>query len=75
MITYGILLTAMYLVREWINDRNNVAKDKMISELTNKLMARDFTEYTEQTQPPKVYEPVEQTEESQYWQEIEQNKL
>lgn len=74
MITYAILLTAMYLVREWINDKNNIAKDKLISELTSKLMAKDFTEYVDNTQAPRVYEPISKDDEDLYYQEIEENK-
>jgi membrane protein implicated in regulation of membrane protease activity len=44
-------------------------------DLLDRIMARDYVEYKEQTTEPVKYEPVTVTEEDEYWREIEERKL
>lgn len=74
MVLPLLIIAAMVLFREWTHMQADKNKDKLINDLAEKLMARDFTEYKEQTQPQRTFEPVTQTDETQYWQEIEEAK-
>jgi hypothetical protein len=69
-----LIIAAMVLFREWTHLQTDKNKDKLINDLAEKLMAKDFTEYKEQTQPPRTFDPVAQTDETQYWQEVEESK-
>lgn len=42
--------------------------------LTDKLMARDFSEYKDKTQATVNYEPVDNSEEAEYIRELEDMK-
>lgn len=47
---------------------------KVVNDLMDRAMSKDFVEYKEQTQEPVIYEPVTLTDEQEYWNEIEENK-
>lgn len=74
MTLYMTLLTIIFITREYLNHKQSLKHDELIDTLTNKLMARDFTEYQEATQPPRVFEPVSKDDDDMYYQEIEDNK-
>lgn len=43
-------------------------------DLLDRLMARNFVEYKEQTQEPVRYEPVSVSEEEEYWRELQSKR-
>jgi hypothetical protein len=45
------------------------------ADLLDRIMARNYVEYKEQTAEPVKYEPVVVTEEEEYWRELEEKKL
>jgi hypothetical protein len=45
------------------------------ADLLDRIMARTYVEYKEQTSEPVKYEPVVVTEEEEYWRELEEKKL
>lgn len=69
MTTYMIMLTIIVLVREYTNYKHDIKRDALIDTLTNKVMAKDFTEYQEAIQPIKTYEPVDNSEEAEWYRE------
>jgi hypothetical protein len=44
-------------------------------DLLDRIMAKNYVEYKEQTSEPVKYEPVVVTEEDEYWRELEEKKL
>ena len=69
-----IALVALFLARELTHHIHDTRRDKLISELTDKIKAKDFTEYVEQTKPIVTYEPVDNTEEAEWIKEQEARK-
>lgn len=70
-----IALLAVFIIREYSHHIHDTRCDKLISELTSKLMAESFTEYVEKTTPAPVFDPVSNDDSKLYWQEIEDNKV
>jgi len=70
-----LAMLAVFLIREYTHYIHDTRRDKLISELTSKVMAESFTEYVEKTTPPKLFEPVSKDDKDMYWQEIEENKM
>jgi hypothetical protein len=62
------------LAREFTHHIHDTRRDKLISELTDKIKAKDFTEYVEATKPLPLFEPVSKSDEDMYWEEIQENK-
>lgn len=69
-----IAMLAVFIVREYTHYIHDTRRDKLISELTSKVMAESFTEYVEKTTPVPLFEPVSNDDSKLYWQEIEENK-
>jgi hypothetical protein len=44
-------------------------------DLLDRIMAKNYVEYKEQTSEPVKYEPVVVTEEDEYWRELEERKI
>lgn len=70
-----IALLAVFIIREYTHHIHDTRRDKLISELTSKVMAESFTEYVEKTTPAPVFDPVSKDDKELYWQEIEENKV
>lgn len=70
-----IALLIVFIIREYTHYIHDTRRDKLISELTSKVMAESFTEYVEKTAPTPVFEPVSNDDNKLYWQEIEDNKV
>lgn len=69
-----IALLIIFMVREYSHHIHDKRRDKLISELTSKVMAESFTEYVEKTTPTPVFDPVSNDDNKLYWQEIEEAK-
>lgn len=67
-------LLAVFLAREITHHIHDTRRDTLISELTDKIKAKDFVEYKQMTEPAPLFEPVSKSDEEQYWQEIEEAK-
>lgn len=70
-----LAMLAIFLAREYTHFIHDTRRDKLISELTDKVMADSFTEYVEKTTPLPVFDPVSKDDKELYWQEIEENKV
>lgn len=69
-----IAMIIIFAIRELSHHLHDTRRDNLISELTDKIKAKDFTEYVEQTKTIQTFEPVSMTDERQYWAEIEEMK-
>lgn len=69
-----IAMLAIFIIREYTHYMHDTRRDKLISELTDKIKAKDFTEYREAITPPQVFEPVSKSDEDMWMQEIEEAK-
>lgn len=69
-----IALLVVFALREYTHHTHDTRRDALISELTDKIKARDFTEYKDKTAPVQLFEPVDKSDEDQYWQEVEESK-
>lgn len=63
------------LVREYSHYLQDTRRDELIDRLTDKIKARDFTEYKEMTTPIPTYAPVSNDDDDLYDKEIEDNKM
>jgi hypothetical protein len=70
-----IALVTVFLARELSHHMHDVRRDKLIGELTDKIKARDYTEYAEQKRPAPLFAAVSNDDEDLYHKEIEQNKV
>ncbi len=76
-MTY-LLITLVAIIcigREIATYKTIKSKDDLIDRMTNKLMAKDFKEYHETTQPLVTYAPVMNDDMQLYMKEIEDNKV
>lgn len=64
-----IIISLLYYLHVKERQHNEVVK-----ELMDRIMAKDFVEYKEQTTETKTYDPVVVTEEDEYYREIEEMK-
>lgn len=69
-----IVFAVVFAIREMTHYMHDTRRDKLISELTDKIKAKDFKEYTDNTQPAQRFEPVNNTDSELYWKEIEEMK-
>lgn len=69
-----IAMLLVFIIREYTHYLHDSRKDKLISELTDKIKAKDFTEYKEQTTPTPLFEPVSKSDEDLWIEEIERNR-
>jgi hypothetical protein len=74
MIVFA-LCVAVVVMREVVFYLHDTRRDKLISELTDKIKAKDFVEYTQQTQPPPMFESVDRDDEELWEMEIEERKV
>jgi hypothetical protein len=73
-ITAIIVLLLIFIVREISHHLHDTRRDKLISELTDKIKAKDFAEYKDKTQPITTYKPVDNSEEAEWAREQEEKK-
>ena len=69
-----LAMLIVYLTREITHYIHDTRRDQLISELTDKIKAKDFTEYVEATKPTPLFEPVSKSDEELWLQEIEDNR-
>lgn len=69
-----IALLAIFIAREYTHMKHDERRDVLISELTDKIKAKDLTEYKMLTEPTPVFEPVDRSDEDLYAMEIEEQK-
>jgi hypothetical protein len=74
MDTALIIFAIIFIFRECTHHLQDMRRDKLISELTDKIKAGTFTEYKEQTTPPQKFEPVSNDDQDLYEKEIEEMK-
>jgi hypothetical protein len=58
----------------YIHQMDKLNKEER-KDLLDRIMAKNYVEYKEQTSEPVKYEPVVVTEEDEYWRELEEKKL
>jgi hypothetical protein len=69
-----IMFAIIFAIRETTHNLHDTRRDKLISELTDKIKAKDFTEYSENTKPMQRFEPVTNDDKELYYKEIEEMK-
>jgi hypothetical protein len=69
-----IMFAIIFAIREITHYLHDIRRDKLISELTDKIKAKDFTEYSENTKPMQRFEPVTNDDKELYYKEIEEMK-
>ncbi|UVI31206.1 hypothetical protein [Paenibacillus spongiae] len=69
-----IALLAAFIVREYSHYIHDERRDRLIDALTDKIKARDFTEYRMMTDEVPVYEPVDNDDSNLYNRELQENK-
>jgi hypothetical protein len=75
MIAAIIVLAAVIALREYAHFEQTKQFHATIDKLSDKLIAKDFTEYKEMTTEPRVFDPVSNDDEDLYEREIEDNKM
>lgn len=70
-----VIMFAVIALREWTHHIHDTRRDKLISELTDKIKAKDFVEYTDAIKPAATFEAVSKSDEEMYWEEIEESKV
>lgn len=63
----GLLLTHLYKREQQVIEERK--------DLMDRLMAKDFTEYKEATQPLVTFEPVSKSDADEFWDEVEARKV
>lgn len=69
-----IAMVIVFALREIAHYLQDERKDKLISELTDKIQAKDYTEYVEAKAVTPIFDPVDKNDNDLYWQEIEESK-
>lgn len=70
-----VIMFCVVALREWTHHLHDTRRDKLIGELTDKIKAKDYTEYVEVSKPAPVFEAVSKSDEEVYWQEVEESKV
>ena len=69
-----IAMIIIFAIRELSHHLHDTRRDNLISELTDKIKAKDFTEYSDNTKPQQKFEPVNNDDTELYYKEIEEMK-
>jgi hypothetical protein len=70
---FMLFATVVTLLYFFYKREEQFAKER--NDLLDRIMARTYVEYKEQTAEPVKYEPVTVTEEDEYWRELEEKKV
>lgn len=67
-----IIFLAAFMLYAYERERENKDERK---DLMDRLMAKDYREYTESKEPSKTFEPVDYSEDKEYLMELEERKM
>jgi hypothetical protein len=69
-LMFAIVCVLLVYIHQMEKQNKEERKD-----LLDRIMARNYVEYKEQTAEPVKYEPVTVTEQDEYWMELQEKKL
>lgn len=72
MVTIAFVIIVLAILYAHQLERNNWSKER--KELYDRIQSGTLSDYREQTQPARVYDPVSKSDEELYEMEIEENK-
>jgi hypothetical protein len=73
--TMEFMLFATIVALLYFTYKREEQMKKERADLLDRIMARTYVEYKEQTAEPVKYEPVTVTEQDEYWMELQEKKV